>query len=355
MPELNEETGKWEVKIKDANGGVLDTKEFSSQGEADVMYRATIDEAIKKAAPELDKKKTKPPTAKEQIQNQESLLEQKLKNLGAQPAPSPGASPATPGQPNQSKGNNWLAKEGVYDSESINKEMQQFKDDFDSKKKGFDAKAKAALNSIAKLYLGEKIFTKEESVKYMLEVEEMNLSALMHQLHVAHEGIFKLSQYIALGAMNSRLWEVLGNLQKTMLEITKFQHEYIMDIPEMMKKIREDVLSGNTGDVEEIAATVVGSGTNTSGTSNIPDRKQIIDGLNEQLASIQPYMAIPSKNKKLIHEADDAAYIEETTLSADDETNIEGIYVDNKRGLSSYEDDADEDDIDEKDDMEEDE
>lgn len=341
MPEFNDESGKWEVKIKDAQDNVLETKEFNSQGEADEIYRATIEEAIRKAAPELDKPPKKP-TQKEQVKNQESILEQKLKNLGAQQPPPQGQ--PQPGQTGAKGGSNWLAKDGTYDAENIAAEMDKFKKEFEEKEQKHVAKAKAALSSVAKLYLGEKIFTKNEAVKYMLEIEEINLSGLLSQLNVAREGMFKLSQYIALGAMNSRLWEVMGTLSKTILDTIKFQHEYMMDIPEMMKKIREDVMSGNIGDIEEIGGTVLedGTKTNTSGTTGIPDRKQLIDGLNEQLMEIKQYMAIPSRNKKLAHEEDDAAFTDVVELDKNDESNMDGIFIDKKRGLSTFTDDDDE-------------
>lgn len=335
-PEFNAESGKWEIKVADANGEVVKTEEYNSQTEADEMFQHTIKIATELASQSKEKPLNKKQQEKANVEKQESVLEKKLREAGATPAQQPGSAQ----QPSTQK-KMLNAADVMGNDEKVNEEIQKFDKEYADDKEKFVAKAKAVLTSVAKFYLGNELFTKSEAAKYRIEVEEMGFSALMLQLEIAQKAMYQLSKYITLGVVNSRLWEVMSTLQKTVLETVKYQHEYMDDIGESMKKIREDIYSGNTGDTDEMIALMdknakkEGSTAIDTASDGIPDRKMLIDGMNQQLAEMKQYMKIPSHNKKLADEEDDLAYAE-TIISGDNEDN-EVADVDENRGLSTFE------------------
>ncbi len=310
IPSFNSETGRWEVVVK--NGDDIKVNEFCSEEEAIKSSKLDVDDLIDKK----DKKKKK--VLKEELNRQESILEQKIREHN-----------------DNNKGSNKNTESGKNDifEEDVERQIKDFKIDFDKRKEKCNLKAKSVLNEIAKFYLGQKIFTRNDCAKYISEVEEMNLSSLMFQLNVAHEGIFKLSQYIHLGAMNTRLWEVMGNLQRTILDITKYMHEYLIDMGATMKTMKEDILNGLTGDIEELDDKP----GNNNHAKALPDRKEIISEMSSMLNEINAYMVIPSANKKLSMTYDIQST--ETAINNVGTDDLSSIEVDSSGGLSTFEDD----------------
>jgi hypothetical protein len=115
-------------------------------------------------------------------------------------------------------------------------------DPFDYTKKKNDAsfQAKKTINTLLKFYLSEDIINNDEYVKAKMKIEEMTLSSLIFQMETAERAITTLLQQIDDGDVSPRMFEVLGTLQKSMLDIIKSQTMYMMATEEGVKKLARD-------------------------------------------------------------------------------------------------------------------
>jgi hypothetical protein len=115
-------------------------------------------------------------------------------------------------------------------------------DPFDYTKKKGDAtnQAKKTISTLLKFYLSEEIINNDEYVKAKMKIEEMTLSSLIFQMETAERAITTLLQQIDDGDVSPRMFEVLGTLQKSMLDIIKSQTMYMMATEEGVKKLARD-------------------------------------------------------------------------------------------------------------------
>jgi len=104
-----------------------------------------------------------------------------------------------------------------------------------------EKKAKKTLDSLLKFYLSEKIIEQHEYVQAKAEMDKAALSTLIYQMQTTERAITTLLDNIDNGDMAPRMFEVLGNLQKTLLDIVKSQTMYLMASEESLKKIARDI------------------------------------------------------------------------------------------------------------------
>ena len=73
------------------------------------------------------------------------------------------------------------------------------------------------------------------------KVETMQLTTLLNQMQQMQHSIEILMRTIETGELSPRMFEVLGGLQKTMLEINKHTTLHIMAAEENAKKLKHDI------------------------------------------------------------------------------------------------------------------
>jgi hypothetical protein len=103
------------------------------------------------------------------------------------------------------------------------------------------AKAKKMMDSVAKLYLSQDVIEEYEYVRIKQKIEEMQLANLFNQMQQMEHSIETLMRTIDSGELSPRMFEVLGGLQKTMLEVMKHTTLHMMAAEENMKKIKHDI------------------------------------------------------------------------------------------------------------------
>jgi hypothetical protein len=108
-------------------------------------------------------------------------------------------------------------------------------------KQGSADKAKKTITALMKFYLDEDIIEQDEYVKARKKIDEMTLSSLMFQLETAEQALVTLLRTIDIGELAPRMFEVLGTLQKSMLDIIKSQTMYLVAAEESVKKLSRDV------------------------------------------------------------------------------------------------------------------
>jgi hypothetical protein len=94
-------------------------------------------------------------------------------------------------------------------------------------------KATRVLDSLLKLYLSEEIIEQEEYIKAKSELDKSALSMLIRQMENSEMAITALMTVIGEGEVTPRMFEVLSDLQRTML--------YMMAVEENAKKMSRDI------------------------------------------------------------------------------------------------------------------
>jgi hypothetical protein len=106
--------------------------------------------------------------------------------------------------------------------------------DYDGEKDIAQSKAKKLMNSLLKFYLSQELIQKNEYITLKAKIDVMTMSHLMFQMRTAEHAIVTLLRSIDAGEASPRMFEVLGGLQKTMLDIMKHQtlqyNQYISSI-----------------------------------------------------------------------------------------------------------------------------
>ena len=112
---------------------------------------------------------------------------------------------------------------------------------YDGIKNRAHIKAVRTIDSLLRFYLSEEIIEEEEYIRAKVEMDKMALSKLVWLMETSERSITTLMKTIDSGDMDSKMFEVLGGLQKTMLDIIKSQTMFLVASEESMKKLSRDL------------------------------------------------------------------------------------------------------------------
>lgn len=118
-------------------------------------------------------------------------------------------------------------------------------------------KAEKVMNSLLKLYLSDGFITKSEYVQAKVNIDSMTLSKIMNQMEVSERAINVLMENIEMGDVNPKLFEALGNLQRTFIELVKTQTNYIINAENEYEKLaidRDVTVEATTTTASEISS-----------------------------------------------------------------------------------------------------
>lgn len=99
--------------------------------------------------------------------------------------------------------------------------------------------AKELLNSVAELYLDKNIIDRYPYIKKRLYYEEQSIGNITLQIMISNNVLKKFYREI-LKFPSAKNIETLSKLQKTILDISKYQREYLGEIEASFKKLKED-------------------------------------------------------------------------------------------------------------------
>ena len=120
--------------------------------------------------------------------------------------------------------------------------LQEMQDNFTAE---YEAAEEEALSSSKALVEGlydlmlEGDSTDDDLITSKIELDAMSLSNIVFQTGISKRAIFKLAMQIEVGEPHPRHFEVLGQLQRVLLDTSKYQSDYIKDIMDGLNKIRE--------------------------------------------------------------------------------------------------------------------
>jgi hypothetical protein len=151
-----------------------------------------------------------------------------------------------------------------------------------------ERKAKKTIDSLLKFYLSENIIEQHDYIKAKAEIDKASLSTLIYQMQTTEKAITTLLDNIDNGDMTPRMFEVLGNLQKTLLDIVKSQTMYLMASEESLKKISRDIEIYNPG-TTSVTPSSGSSGIKSRGTKDLMKALRGLDTKVEEAEEINQW------------------------------------------------------------------
>lgn len=144
------------------------------------------------------------------------------------------------------------------------------------------AKANRAMKSLLKFYLSEEIIQEHEYIRAKAELDEYALSMLIRQMQNSESAITTLMDTIDGGDVSPRMFEVLSDLQRTLLDIIKSQTMYMVAIEENAKKMSRDIDVYHNSESHSTKKSSSSGGLKTRGTKDLMRALQdSIDSIDE--------------------------------------------------------------------------
>lgn len=101
-------------------------------------------------------------------------------------------------------------------------------------------KAKGVMEALLRVYLSDNFISKSEYAQAKVNLDAMTLGNIMNQMEISQRAINILMDNIEIGDVNPKLFEVLGKLQGTFIELVKTQTNYIMNASDEYEKLALD-------------------------------------------------------------------------------------------------------------------
>ena len=112
-------------------------------------------------------------------------------------------------------------------------------------------KAKKVMESLLRVYLSEDFISKSEYAQAKVNLDSMTLGNIMNQMEISQRAINLLMDNIELGDVNPKLFDALGKLQGTFIDLVRTQTNYIMNASDEYEKLALD----KDTDAVEVTAT----------------------------------------------------------------------------------------------------
>lgn len=102
------------------------------------------------------------------------------------------------------------------------------------------SKAKKVMESLLKVYLSENFISKSEYVQAKVNLDSMTLGNIINQMEISQRAIQILMDNIEIGDVNPKLFETLGKLQGTFIDLVRAQTNYIINVSDEYEKLALD-------------------------------------------------------------------------------------------------------------------
>lgn len=142
-------------------------------------------------------------------------------------------------------------------------------------------KAEKVMTTLLKLYLSDGFISKSEYVQAKVNLDSMTLGKIMNQMEVSERAISLLMLNIETGDINPKLFDAVGNLQRTFIELVKTQTNYVTNAEEEYRKI---ALEKDNMNIDDTTATEVSSSRYKSSSQKDLMRmiRNTVDGDNKK-------------------------------------------------------------------------
>lgn len=130
-------------------------------------------------------------------------------------------------------------------------------------------KANKVMNSLLRIYLSDGFISKSEFVQAKVNLDSMTLGKIMNQMEVSERAINVLMENIEMGDVNPKLFDALGNLQRTFIDLVKTQTTYIMNAENEYEKLALDKDVTVEATVTETTASEISTGYKSSNQKDL--------------------------------------------------------------------------------------
>ena len=108
--------------------------------------------------------------------------------------------------------------------------------------------------------MSEGFINKSEYVQAKVNLDSMTLGKIMNQMEVSEAAIQVLMDNIQMGDVNPKLFDALGNLQRTFIDLVKTQTAYIENAELEYKKIAQEKEVSSDDVVEKESKNEISTG-----------------------------------------------------------------------------------------------
>lgn len=102
------------------------------------------------------------------------------------------------------------------------------------------SKAKGVMEALLKVYLSDNFISKSEYAQAKINLDAMTLGNIMNQMEISQRAINILMDNIEIGDINPKLFDALGKLQGTFIDLVRTQTTYIMNASDEYEKLALD-------------------------------------------------------------------------------------------------------------------
>ena len=149
--------------------------------------------------------------------------------------------------------------------------------DYGKMKTDLDKESLKMIKNISRFYLNDDVIKNVPYVSEKIKIDTIMASSLLFQMRTAEHAITKLLGEIDSGRVEARNFEVLGQLQRSKMEIIKHLGQYMQMVEATYKNFYEDyklqIESNTTQDGEEVE--------DDSGGMRIKGTKQLLKAMQK--------------------------------------------------------------------------
>lgn len=118
------------------------------------------------------------------------------------------------------------------------------------------SKAKGVMETLLKVYLSDNFISKSEYAQAKVNLDAMTLGNIMNQMEISQRAINILMDNIEIGDINPKLFDALGKLQGTFIDLVRTQTTYIMNASDEYEKLaldKDTVVDASPSTAKEIS------------------------------------------------------------------------------------------------------
>ena len=118
------------------------------------------------------------------------------------------------------------------------------------------SKAKGVMQALLKVYLSDNFISKSEYAQAKVNLDAMTLGNIMNQMEISQRAINILMDNIEIGDINPKLFDALGKLQGTFIDLVRTQTTYIMNASDEYEKLaldKDSVVDASPSTAKEIS------------------------------------------------------------------------------------------------------
>ena len=129
------------------------------------------------------------------------------------------------------------------------------------------SKAKGVMEALLKVYLSDNFISKSEYAQAKVNLDAMTLGNIMNQMEISQRAINILMDNIEIGDINPKLFDALGKLQGTFIDLVRTQTTYIMNASDEYEKLALD--KDTITDVSPSTAKEISTGFKSSSQKDL--------------------------------------------------------------------------------------